>query len=106
MKFLMYLPAITLLAACSTTEPKPEPIESANGGGGTTGVINDVTPPTPEIRDPQPEVPRITQMQTIGILRELRKNGCVVKKFADTDGIHYSQLVVTCGTLQQPPEVE
>jgi len=52
------------------------------------------------------EVPRITQAQTIGILRELRANGCMITKFADTDGIQYSQLVVNCGPPQPIPLVE
>jgi len=51
-------------------------------------------------------VPRIAEAQLIGVIRELRANGCIIKKVANTDGIHYSQLVVTCGDPQAIPLVE
>ncbi len=60
-----------------------------------------------KVATPTPvEVPRITQPQAIGILRELRANGCMIKKYANTDAVHYAQLVVTCGDPQAIPEVQ
>ena len=97
---------------CSTTSSQPAEsalsTEVANGGAGTTGTINDVTPaPVPaEERDLQPAVPRVKQTQVIGVVRELVQSGCMVKKVASTDGVHYSQLVVTCGDAQKAPAVE
>lgn len=106
-KILILCLPILLLGACSSTETKSEPIESANGGSGTTGVINDVTPPTPEVRDPQPVTPpRITQMQVIGVIRELRANGCIVKALHDVDHIHYSELKISCNGIQRPSTAE
>jgi len=65
-----------------------------------TGDITATSTPTPIV------VPRIAEAQLIGVIRELRANGCMIKKVANTDGIHYSQLVVTCGDPQAIPLVE
>lgn len=95
---------------CSTTsttkEPKPihpatPTLETSNGSAG-----NPVAPAI-EVPEPRPvEVPRVKQAQVIGVVRELVNSGCAVKKVASTDGIHYSQLVITCGDVQQAPAVE
>lgn len=86
------------------TDPT-DTIKLANGGSGESGKINDVPIVTPqEQRDPVPvTVPRVTQSEVIGVVRELRANGCIIQKVATTDGIHYSQLLVTCGEPQTPP---
>ena len=81
-----------------------EPVVTANGGAGEIRKISDVPTATPKRRDPVPvTVPRVTQGEVIGVVRELRANGCIIKKVATTDGIHYSQLLVTCGEPQTPP---
>ena len=94
---------VILMPGCSIFDTKDEPVSP-------TLAVTPVVVPTTEVTEvttPTPiEVPRITQVQTIGILRELRANGCMITKFADTDGIHYSQLVVNCGPPQAIPEVE
>jgi len=98
-----------LLPGCSSfgsvEEPLAvEPVVTANGGAGEIEKISDVPTATPERRDPTPvTVPRVTQAEVIGVVRELRANGCIIQKVATTDGIHYSQLLVTCGEPQTPP---
>lgn len=115
MKTLILVTTFAIFSVGCTTSSTKDPIhpatptlEISNGGAGTTGTINDVTPePTPaEERDLQPSVPRVKQAQVIGVVRELVNSGCMVKKVASTDGIHYSQLVVTCGDAQEAPPVE
>jgi hypothetical protein len=69
-------------------------------------ISNDVVTPVIEEKELKPAVPRIKQAQVIGVVRELVKSGCAIKKVANTDGIHYSQLVITCGDVQQAPAVE
>lgn len=104
-----------MVAGCGSTGKVEEPLPTmatggvvANGPAGTTGTINDVTPvPVPEEKqDPRPTVPRVKQAQIIGVVHELVQSGCLIKKIASTDGIHYSQLVVTCGDAQEAPAVE
>ena len=104
--------AVAMLSGCSgfgsIEEPlAAEPVVTANGSAGETGKINDVPTVAPAVRDPVPvTVPRVKQAQVVGVIRELRANGCIVKKVASTDGIHYSQLVVTCADPQAIPTVE
>jgi hypothetical protein len=62
-----------------------------------------VSETTPDLT---PAVPRIKQAQVIGVVRELVRSGCIVKKVATTDGIHYSQLIVTCDEAQAPPAIQ
>lgn len=106
---LLAIMGVLSLAACSTTETVPAPetdptdtVKVANGDAG-----QETAPPVIEIQDPTPaEVPRVKQAQIVGVLREMRANGCILKKVASTDGIHYSQLLITCGDPQKVPEVE
>lgn len=103
------------LTACSSFGSKDEPLAErtsedvtvANGDAGKVDVINDVPAVPADVRDPQPTtVPRVKQAHIVGVLREMRANGCILKKVANTDGIHYSQLVITCGDPQVVPAVE
>lgn len=89
-----------LLPGCSTAEAIPETV--ANGSAGNP-VAPAIEVPEPDL---QPAVPRVKQAQVIGVVRELVNSGCLVKKVASTDGVHYSQLVITCGDAQQAPPVE
>ena len=100
---LFALVTVIFMPGCSVFDTKDEPVSP-------TLAVTPVVVPTTEVTDvatPTPiEVPRIEQAQLIGVIRELRANGCMIKKVANTDGIHYSQLVVTCGDPQTIPEIE
>jgi len=87
-----------LLAACGSTETLPEPVAVPEP---TVKTIE----PTVEEEILVQEVPEIKQAQVIGVIRELRKGGCVVKQYANTSGIHYKQLVVTCGDPEKAPAI-
>ncbi len=94
---------VILMPGCSIFDTKDEPVSP-------TLAVTPVVVPTTEVTEvttPTPiEVPRAAQAQIVGVIRELRANGCIIKKVANTDGIHYSQLVVTCGDPQAIPLVE
>jgi len=64
-----------------------------------------VQPTVSETKDLTPAVPRVTQAVIIGVVRELVKSGCMIKQVANTDGVHYSQLIVTCGDPEQAPAI-
>lgn len=102
MKTLILLTTFVIFSVgCSTTSPtkEPKPIHPATPTLETSDAI--------EVPEPRPvEVPRVKQAQVIGVVRELVNSGCLVKKVASTDGVHYSQLVITCGDVQQAPAVE
>lgn len=108
MKTLILVMSFAIFSVgCSTTSTKAQTppvtptLEISNGSAG-----NPVAPAI-EVPEPRPiEVPRVKQAQVIGVVRELVNSGCAVKKVASTDGIHYSQLVITCGDVQQAPAVE
>ena len=110
---LVIILAAIMLAACGSTGKVEEPLPVmanggmvANGGAGETGKIDDLPAPTSEVQDPQPQVPiiapRIKQAQIVGILRELRANGCIIKGLHDVNHIHYAELKITCGDVAKP----
>ena len=76
---------------------------------GTESLITNTAPVSVQttVSEPTPiVVPRVAEAQLVGVIRELRANGCIIKKVANTDGIHYSQLVVTCADAQAIPLVQ
>lgn len=89
---LLILAGVLSLAACSTAETKPAP------------AIDPTDTVKVEQLKPEPKVVKhVKQAQVIGVVRELRQQGCLIKKVATTDGIQYSQMVVTCGDPQEIP---
>lgn len=113
MKFTGILTIIitsVLLTACGSFGGKDEqPIQAT--GGTLVSVEKEVAPapefvPEPTLTAKPIEVPRVKQAEIVGVLREMRANGCIISKLANTDGIHYSQLVITCDAVQNAPEVE
>ncbi len=111
--FVIILAAV-MLGACGSTGKVEEPLPTMATGG----MVAEAAPEAPvpvipdEAEEPQTQpstaliVPRVEQSQIVGIIKELVGSGCMIKKVANTDGIHYSQLVVTCGDVQTPPLVE
>lgn len=103
---LFIIAAVLLTAGCSgfgtVEEPvTAEPVKVANGGGGESRE-------TP-IEVPEPkrmEVPRVNQAKVIGVVRELVNSGCIVKAVGTIDGVHFSQLKVTCGDPQDIPSLD
>jgi hypothetical protein len=95
---LLALVSVLSLAACSGPDPKPEVV--ANGGAGEADKINDL-PVSPQL-----QIPRVQQAQVIGVVRELVNSGCVVKTVGTIDGVHFSQLKITCGDPQAIPSVD
>ena len=107
--------AVFLLAGCGSTGKMEDPLPTMATGGSlastTTPPATTVEiPPTPApervSEDLRPAVPRVKEAQVIGVVEALVKSGCMIQKVASTDGIHYSQLVITCGDVQQAPAVE
>lgn len=107
MKYVLLALAALTLTACgsfgSTDEPlaaTPPPVEVIVAEQDVPVIVAEQPTAVPTI------VPRVKQAQIVGVLREMRANGCILQKVANTDGIHYSQLVVTCGAPQAVPAVE
>lgn len=100
--------ALLTLTACGgalSTKDEAPPIMAQ--GGMTAAVTPEVTPETTVAETvPAVKVPRVKQSEIIGVMREMRNNGCIIKKFANTDGLQYSQLVITCGDPQTVPSVD
>jgi hypothetical protein len=113
MKYVLLALVALSMTACSGFGKVEEPLQATGGTLVQADVIKvaDVAP-APIIEEAKipklvaPTVPRIKQAQIVGVLRELRSNGCLFKKVATTDGIHYSQLVITCGDAQMPPNLQ
>jgi hypothetical protein len=92
---------VAMLSGCSGFGSIEEPLATEPVVTTSGGVEESVTP------EPlRPAVPRVKQAQVIGVVRELVNSGCAVQKVATTDGIHYSQLIVTCGDIQQAPAID
>jgi len=115
--------AVIMLAGCGGTGKMADPLPTMATGGSLASTTpppataNDIilkveteipAAPAPEkvSADLRPGVPRVKQAQVIGVVQALVDSGCMIKKVASTDGIHYSQLVVTCGDVQQAPVVK
>lgn len=119
-KWIALFALLTILPGCSVFDTKEEPtiyVTPTLAETNTAPVIVQptvsdggeifVSAPAPvETRDLTPAVPRVKQAQVIGVVRELVRSGCSVEKVATTDGIHYSQLIVTCGPPQVAPAIQ
>ncbi len=109
-KWILLFAIITALnlPGCSMFDTKKDiavtPTLAATPVAVPAPTVKTVTP-TVEEKTLVQGVPDIKQAQVIGVIRELRKGGCVVKQYARTSGIHYKQLVVTCGDPEKAPAI-
>jgi hypothetical protein len=92
---------VAMLSGCSGFGSIEEPLVTA-----PVAVPEPTVKAEPTTENLRPAVPRVKQAQVIGVVRELVNSGCAVQKVATTDGIHYSQLIVTCGDVQQAPAID
>lgn len=109
MKYVLLALAALTLTACSSGDAKDEPLTAATPPPVAVEAVIVEAPAheVPKQLDVQPmTVPRVKQAQIVGILREVRADGCILQKVSSTDGIHWSQLIVTCADPQAPPAVE
>lgn len=105
---LALISTVLIMTGCSVFDTKEEPTIHVTSTLAETNTAPVIVQPTvsEEKRELRPAVPRIKQAQVIGVVRELVKSGCAIKKVATTDGIHYSQLIVNCGDVQQAPAIQ
>jgi hypothetical protein len=106
MKYVLLALAALTLSACSSGDAKDEPLTAATPPPVEAVVAEQDVPVVDATAAVPVTVPRVKQAQIVGVLREMRANGCILQKVANTDGIHYSQLVITCGAPQAVPAVE
>ena len=99
---LLTLVSVLSLAACSGPDPKPEVV--ANGDAGTVAAVHETPVSAAQSAQLTTATPKISMSESIGVMQELRRNGCVVEKFSNVNHLHYSQLLITCGTKLATPE--
>ena len=68
--------------------------------GGMTAAV-DTSTPTQAIEIPEPAgsgviTPAPQPFETVEIMRELQKHGCMIGEFKRTNSIHWQQLHLTC----------
>lgn len=99
MKSILTLTILSLtmiLVGCSSTESKDELM--ATGGMLANSEGGEGAPPVISIPEPGPSEPFATPQafETVEIMRELQKHGCLISNFKRTNSVHWQQLHLSC----------